>query len=119
MIPASALKIVTAAVAAERLGWSHRFETRLEADGPVVDGALLGDLIVVGSGDPTINAQDLRTAPLFEAWADVLRGAGIRRVDGRLIGDDNAFDDEPLRLRSHRRHGKHKNDGHRDNNQFS
>jgi D-alanyl-D-alanine carboxypeptidase/D-alanyl-D-alanine-endopeptidase (penicillin-binding protein 4) len=96
MIPASALKIVTAAVAAERLGWAHRFETRLEADGPVVDGMLHGNLVVVGEGDPTITAQDLLTAPLFEEWAEALRAAGIRHVRGRLIGDDTAYDDEPF-----------------------
>lgn len=96
VIPASSLKIVTAAVAAEQLGWSHQFETRLDISGVVRDGVLHGDLVVVGSGDPTITAQDLRTAPLFEEWADALRRAGISRVDGRLIGDDNAFDDEPL-----------------------
>ena len=96
MVPASALKIVTAAVAGEQLGWSHRFETRLEAAGSIVDGVLRGDLVVTGTGDPAINAQDLRTAPLFETWATALRDAGITSVDGRLIGDDGAFDDEPL-----------------------
>ncbi len=96
VIPASVLKIVTAAVAAEQLGWDHRFETRLDATGPVVDGVLEGDLIAVGSGDPTIDARDLIAAPLFDDWADALRSAGIHRIRGRLVGDDNAFDDEPL-----------------------
>jgi D-alanyl-D-alanine carboxypeptidase/D-alanyl-D-alanine-endopeptidase (penicillin-binding protein 4) len=96
VIPASTMKVVTAAVAAERLGWDFRFDTRLEAIGPVRDGVLVGDLVVWSSGDPSIAAQDLRGAPLFEEWAAALRSAGIRRVDGRLIGDDSAFDDEPL-----------------------
>lgn len=96
VVPASTMKIVTAAVAGERLGWPHRFDTRLEATGPIVDGVLEGDLVVVGTGDPTINAQDLISAPVFDQWADVLRQAGVRQIDGRLVGDDNAFDDEPL-----------------------
>jgi len=96
VVPASALKIITAAVAADRLGWTHRFETRLDAVGPVVDGVLNGDLVVVGSGDPTINAQNLESAPLFDQWADTLRRAGIRHIAGRIIGDDSAFEDEPL-----------------------
>ena len=94
VMPASTMKLVTAAVAAERLGWDYTFETRLEMTGPVADGVLGGDLIVAGSGDPTIEAQELRTAPLFEEWADRLVEAGITAVDGRLIGDDDAFDDE-------------------------
>jgi D-alanyl-D-alanine carboxypeptidase/D-alanyl-D-alanine-endopeptidase (penicillin-binding protein 4) len=36
------------------------------------------------------------TAPLFIEWRDALRAAGIQRVEGRLIGDDNAFDDRTL-----------------------
>lgn len=96
VMPASSLKLVTAAVAAERLGWDYRFETRLEATGRIENGVLDGDLIVTGTGDPTIEARDLRTAPLFDAWADALLEAGIRTVTGRLIGDDNAFDDEPI-----------------------
>jgi D-alanyl-D-alanine carboxypeptidase/D-alanyl-D-alanine-endopeptidase (penicillin-binding protein 4) len=96
VIPASTMKIVTAAVAADRLGWDFRFATRLDAIGAVRDGVLTGDLVVWSDGDPSIAAQDLRGAPLFDEWAAALRSAGIRRVNGRLIGDDGAFDDEPL-----------------------
>ena len=96
VVPASALKIVTTAVAAERLGWGHRFETRLEAAGEVADGVLRGDLIVTGGGDPSIAAQDLITAPLFVDWSEALEQAGIGRIDGRIIGDDAIFDDEAL-----------------------
>src|SRR5437868_2715169 len=38
MMPASNMKIVTAAVAADRLGWEYRYETRLLATAPVDDG---------------------------------------------------------------------------------
>src|SRR5204863_4539056 len=44
MMPASNMKIVTLAVAAERLGWDFSYETRLVADGAVHDGVLEGDL---------------------------------------------------------------------------
>ena len=39
VVPASNLKLVTMAVAAERLGWDFRYDTRLESAGTVVDGA--------------------------------------------------------------------------------
>ena len=96
VVPASNMKIITMAVAAERLGWDHRFETRLEAAGVVDAGTLRGDLVVVGGGDPSIGSADAGPALLFGAWADALGDAGIRRVDGRLVGDDNAFDDDAL-----------------------
>lgn len=96
VVPASTMKLVTAAVAAERLGWDFQFETRLETTGPIRDGILHGDVIVTGSGDPSIGSADGGHAPQFLEWADTLRQAGIRHVDGRIVGDDNAFDDEGL-----------------------
>ena len=96
VMPASNMKLLTMAVAADRLGWDFKYETRLEITGPIVDGVLHGDLIIVGGGDPSIAAQDVGPAPLFAEWADTLSAAGIRRVEGRLIGDDNYFDHEGL-----------------------
>ncbi len=97
VMPASNMKIVTMAATAETLGWDHRFETRLVAEGEVRDGVLHGDLRVIGGGDPSIGAHDFDKAPeVFREWAETLRAAGITRVTGRLIGDDNAFDDEML-----------------------
>ncbi len=93
VVPASNMKLLTMAVAAERLGWQHRFETKLEALGTIADGVLSGDLIVTGSGDPSIISPDGGHPALFLEWADALKQAGIRRVNGLIIGDDNAFDD--------------------------
>ena len=92
VVPASNMKLLTMSVAAEKLGWDFVFETRLDAAGTVADGTLTGDLIVVGGGDPSIDSQNFGASPLFDEWADALRAAGIRRVEGRLIGDDNVFD---------------------------
>lgn len=96
VVPASNMKLLTLAVAATRLGWDYRFETRLETAGPIDAGSLRGDLIVTGTGDPSIMASMPGPAALFEEWADALWQAGVRRVTGRLIGDDNAFDDDGL-----------------------
>lgn len=95
-IPASNQKLVTAAVALETLGPEHRFRTRVEAAGPVADGVLRGDLVVRGGGDPTLSAAFGGAKAVFRAWADSLRARGITRVEGRLVGDDDAFDDTPL-----------------------
>lgn len=94
MMPASSLKIVTLAAAADQLGWDFTYETRILAVGAVNEGVLDGDLLVVGSGDPSLT--DTITPPPFAAWADQLRASGISAVNGRIIGDDNTLDDEPL-----------------------
>ena len=93
-IPASNMKIVTLAAAAERLGWDFTYETQLLAAGRIADGRLDGDLVVVGSGDPSIVTADGVSDRLFDDWAAKLSAAGVRTVSGRVIGDDNAFDDE-------------------------
>jgi serine-type D-Ala-D-Ala carboxypeptidase/endopeptidase (penicillin-binding protein 4) len=96
MMPASNQKILTLATAAEVLGWDYRFTTTLETAAPVENGVLRGDLIVRGAGDPTINQRNNRAQAVMDEWADAVRAAGIYMVDGRIVGDDQAFDDEGL-----------------------
>ena len=96
MMPASNMKILTLATAAEILGWDARLTTTLEAVGPVTGGALEGDLFIRGSGDPTINTREGRGAAVFAEWADALRNTGITSIQGRIVGDDQAFDDEGI-----------------------
>jgi D-alanyl-D-alanine carboxypeptidase/D-alanyl-D-alanine-endopeptidase (penicillin-binding protein 4) len=96
MMPASNMKIVTLAAAAETLGWDHRFTTTLEIRGPVMEGILLGDLIVRGTGDPSINSREKRADTVLDQWAAALRGAGITSIEGRIVGEDQAFDDEGI-----------------------
>ena len=94
MVPASNMKIVTLAAAARVIGWDTRFITTIETAAPVEGDTLRGDLYVRGGGDPTINTRNGRGAAVFADWAAALQAAGIRRIDGRIIGDDNLFDDE-------------------------
>jgi D-alanyl-D-alanine carboxypeptidase/D-alanyl-D-alanine-endopeptidase (penicillin-binding protein 4) len=96
MMPASNMKIVTLAAAAEVLGWDHRFTTTLETAAAIEQGVLKGDLIVRGGGDPAINARGGRAAAVLDEWAAALRTAGIHQIDGRIIGDDQLFDDEGI-----------------------
>lgn len=91
LVPASNQKQLTAAVAARRLGWDFRYTTRVLAIGPVNDGTLEGDLVVVGSGDPTINPRHPERWAALDDWAAQIAARGVRIVSGSLIGDDNAF----------------------------
>lgn len=88
--PASAAKIVTLAAAVDRLGWSYQYETQLLSSAPIDRGVLRGNLFARGTGDPTINAPDSDEA-LFSMWAAELRATGIRKIDGQIVGDDNAL----------------------------
>jgi len=96
--PASNTKLLTTAAALRRLEPDYRYETRLYVDGPIRNGVLRGNLIVRGSGDPTLGGYRQRRDPtaVFRDWADSLQAAGISRIEGAIIGDDDPFSDVPL-----------------------
>ena len=77
MIPASNQKVLTAAAAAERLGWDYRFTTRVLATGSVIEGTLDGNLVIIGNGDPTINPRHPDRWRAFDDWAAAIRAKGI------------------------------------------
>ena len=95
MVPASNMKLVTTGTALHALGADFRFETGIGYVGTVEDGTLHGDVYIVGGGDPTIGAADsvaIKTDALFWRWKSILREAGIRRIDGRIIGDGRTLE---------------------------
>ncbi|MDT0682037.1 D-alanyl-D-alanine carboxypeptidase/D-alanyl-D-alanine-endopeptidase [Roseicyclus sp. F158] len=77
--PASTAKALTASYALDALGPDFIFETRVIATGPVRDGRLEGDLVLAGSGDPTLD-----TDRLAELAAGV-KAAGVVEVTGRFL----------------------------------
>jgi D-alanyl-D-alanine carboxypeptidase/D-alanyl-D-alanine-endopeptidase (penicillin-binding protein 4) len=91
MMPASNMKVVTLAAAAEQLGWDYRFETRLVSHGQIVGGVLEGDLVVVGAADPSMNERHDRADKILEDVAWQLREGGVNAIDGRIVADDRLF----------------------------
>lgn len=96
-ITASNMKLISSAVALESLGPKFRFETRLVGIGKQAGDAWEGDLVLVGSGDPTLGATRFEkqgaVAP-FQRMAAALKKRGIREIRGRLLGDDDCQKDE-------------------------
>ncbi len=98
VMPASNMKLVTAAVALAQLGADFRWRTTFVRTGPIVRGVLRGDIVVYGSGDPSISVA-MRGDPLtaFAPLVDALKAAGVRRVAGRVRSADSvAFPGSPL-----------------------
>ncbi|WP_367872022.1 D-alanyl-D-alanine carboxypeptidase/D-alanyl-D-alanine-endopeptidase [Luteolibacter sp. Populi] len=90
LCPASAFKTVTTAAALELLGPDYRFETILNATAPSGDGGLLhGNLILVGSGDPTLSSGDIE-----ELAAQAVK-SGLKQIDGMVLVDASAFPPRP------------------------
>ena len=98
MMPASNVKLFTTGLALNELGADYHFRTRLAYSGSVEDGVLKGDLYIVGGGDPTIGARDSVAFALqktFSDWARLVSAAGIRSIEGRIVGDGRWLDCEP------------------------
>ena len=92
LAPASNVKLLTSAAALDALDPGFHYTTYLLADGEVVDGVLHGDLILYGTGDPTLDdAPGAGGASPFEEMARELLRRGIRRVNGDLVGDASLF----------------------------
>ncbi len=95
LVPASNQKLLTGAAILLERGPDATFDTLLYRTGPVEGGVLEGDLVIRGGGDPSIGGRfhknDLTFT--FRQWAQVLKQAGITRISGSVVGDDNLFDD--------------------------
>lgn len=96
-IPASNQKLLTGAVALQQLGADFRFHTTVGASGPVVDGELRGNLVIHGTGDPTMSDHMAGDAMVpLRAMADSLAARGVRRVTGSVVPGSDAFPDATL-----------------------
>jgi D-alanyl-D-alanine carboxypeptidase/D-alanyl-D-alanine-endopeptidase (penicillin-binding protein 4) len=95
--PASTLKIVTTAAALDAFGPDARLRTTVETAGRLDGfGRILGDVYLVGRGDPNLSGRfraGRAVAPL-EELAEALRAAGVRRIEGRLVGHEGLFHGE-------------------------
>ena len=84
--PASNEKLPVSWAALTRLGSDYRFTTEVLGVGRRAGTAWEGDLYLRGDGDPTLTSADIA------GLAATLRARGIRRVTGRIRGDESAFD---------------------------
>jgi len=98
-IPASNTKLVVAAAAAHYLDPQFRYTTTLLTSAPLEAGVLRGDLVVAGTGDPTISGRyyEGNMLAVWEMLADSLLRAGVRRVEGNIVADESDFDTEYVR----------------------
>ncbi|GGI49060.1 peptidase M15 [Mucilaginibacter galii] len=100
LAPASTLKTVTSITAFNLLGADYKFETKLGYTGTIdANGILTGDVIIKGGGDPTLGSWRWETTKenaVLNQMVTALQQAGIKQINGRIIGDDSIFDTQAV-----------------------
>ena len=79
--PASTEKVITAVSALWKLGTDYQVSTQLLYDGNITDGTLHGNLYIKGGFDSEFTYEDMQQLAANAAQA------GIRRIEGSIIGD--------------------------------
>jgi D-alanyl-D-alanine carboxypeptidase/D-alanyl-D-alanine-endopeptidase (penicillin-binding protein 4) len=103
--PASNTKLYTTILALAALGPDFRFRTSVETRGRIDSrGRLLGDLVLVGRGDPNLSNRKWphtkeaeREGPpekILAALADAVVARGVKQVEGDIIADDSYYPPE-------------------------
>lgn len=96
--PASVQKLWTTAALMDRLGPRARLHTAVLGSGTLRHGTWHGDLYLRGDGDPTFGDPEFNRVwnhgegSSAAALVAQLRRRGIRRVSGRVYGDESLFD---------------------------
>ena len=94
MAPGSTMKTVTTITAYNLLGSSFTYQTPFGYTGTITNGTLNGDLIIKGSGDPTLGSwrwTATNRPAILNQLVSALKKAGINKINGRVIGDDSLF----------------------------
>ena len=88
MTPASNTKLFTTATALSLLGGDFPLYTKIMTnDLNIKNGVINGDIFIKGYGNSTFTGSDL------ELMVTTIKSKGIRKITGRIIGDDTYFDD--------------------------
>jgi D-alanyl-D-alanine carboxypeptidase/D-alanyl-D-alanine-endopeptidase (penicillin-binding protein 4) len=97
-LPASVEKLYTTTTALLRYGPQARLRTAVYGIGSLSStGVWDGTIYLRGGGDPTFGSASFDpaaygTGATVQSLAGKLRAAGIKAVDGRIIGDESYFD---------------------------
>ena len=91
LVPASVAKLVAVATAAEAVGWDYRFETTLRSHR--VRSSTAFSSATCWSSAPAIRRLAAARGERLSELVAALQAAGIRRIDGRIIGDDDAIEE--------------------------
>lgn len=91
--PASVTKIITSATALEVFGGDKTFDTKLLYSGKISNGTLIGNLYILGSGDPSFASSNFKDDKnkAFKFYKDAMLKHKIKNIKGNIIVIDDLF----------------------------
>jgi D-alanyl-D-alanine carboxypeptidase/D-alanyl-D-alanine-endopeptidase (penicillin-binding protein 4) len=100
--PASTVKLLTAVATLETLDPNSRLRTSARVRSAPREGVVNGDLYMVGGGDPVLTtpgyvvalANRDQTQNDLAQLADNIAAAGVREIQGGIVGDDSRYDQQ-------------------------
>jgi len=95
--PASCQKVITASTAFELLGHDYKYKTTLGYTGEIKHGVLNGDIIIKGSGDPTLGSwryAQTKEENIISLFKNAISREGIREITGHVYADESLWNDE-------------------------
>jgi D-alanyl-D-alanine carboxypeptidase/D-alanyl-D-alanine-endopeptidase (penicillin-binding protein 4) len=95
--PASCQKVITASTAFELLGHDYSYKTTIGYSGNIVNGVLNGNLILKGSGDPTLGSwryEQTKEENIISAFKNAILRSGIHEIKGHVFADESLWNDE-------------------------
>ena len=99
LAPASTQKVITASTALALLGKNFKFPTKVGYRGVLHGGKLIGDIIIRGSGDPTLGSwryASTREDKVIGEIISALSQFGINEISGHVLVDESGFEDEVI-----------------------
>jgi D-alanyl-D-alanine carboxypeptidase/D-alanyl-D-alanine-endopeptidase (penicillin-binding protein 4) len=95
LAPASTLKTITSITAFNLLGKDYTYTTTLACSHSIdANGTLNGDVVIHGSADPTLGSwryPESTEQAVLSTWVNAIRKAGIKHINGRIVGDNGPF----------------------------
>lgn len=100
LVPASSMKVITTGSALAILGSNFKFKTYLEYSGSISNGVLNGNIYIRGTGDPSLGSPImegvLSREALMNVFVNAIKKAGIKKINGAIIGDGSYLDDKVM-----------------------
>ncbi len=97
LAPASCLKVITSVTAYELLGKDYTYKTHLGYTGTIENSVLNGNIIITGSGDPTLGSWRYKQTAedsILSSFKKAIQQEGIEELNGLVYGDDRSWKDE-------------------------